>query len=448
MVDLKLVFRQPCDLESVRKQSTPDPSVMSTNLDCFMRKWEACTHAEWNIITENTRKEVASLKKHVMKECLSEIPVGAGTSRNEAFHRVLNTHFGRLSRIGIPLALALLTVLIYQHNCKLQEKVTGEPQLPLPLLKEKFSSSDANMECFGVVSKTNPENLDDNSWITCKYSELESKIVSVISLSDEVAELIAFMTSVSNVILSNCQELSSSSTSEVEHRNRLNRLVNACLLQLHPVPRDGNCMFTAVALVLKLNEKSILQHDPTFFASKGLKTDDISILGVMLRKLTVEEWKSHEDEYQCLLTSSTVAEEADKFMHSGYYHGELADTMPKSLSNALDLIIVVVTSIIVSRCVAVPVLLFVAFNQFGPRHYDGLSIKANNEGNKSDPPKQIKKANYCTCGKNDKKREAHTVIPKLKNSLPLVYVPATTTRGVAQKIANANSVRTHLANVI
>ena len=174
MADLKLVFRQPCDLGSLRKLSTPDPSVMSTNLDCFMRKWEACTHAEWNIITENTKKEVASLKKHVMKGCLSEIPVGAGTSRNEAFHRVLNTHFGRLSRIGIPLALALLTVLIYQHNCKLQEKVTGEPQLPLPLLKEKFSSSDANMECFGVVSKTNPENLDDNIWITCKHSELES----------------------------------------------------------------------------------------------------------------------------------------------------------------------------------------------------------------------------------------------------------------------------------
>ncbi len=90
--------------------------------------------------------------------------------------------------------------------------------------------------------------------------------MSVISLSDEVAELIAmqdlfkliqnacslvqladtmkkvtsnspifkpalipFMTSVSNVILSNCQELSSSSTSEVEHRNRLNCLIIACL---------------------------------------------------------------------------------------------------------------------------------------------------------------------------------------------------------------------------
>ena len=372
----------------------------------------------------------------------------AGTTRNEAFHRILNTHFGRLSRIGIPLALALLTVLIYQHNCKLQEKVTGEPQLPLSLLKERFSSSDASIECFGVVSKTNPED-DDTSWITCKFSELESKIdstMNVISLSDEVAELIAiqdlfqliqnacslvqladtmkkvtsnspifkpalvpFMTSVSNVILSKCQELSSSTTSEVEHLNRLSHLISACKLQLHPVSRDGNCMFTAVALVLKKNKKSILQHDPNFFASKGLKNDDVSILGVMLRKLTVEEWKSHEDEYQCLLTSSTVAEEADKFMYSGYYHGELADTMPKALSNALDLIIVVVTSIkdmpimnIVPRRVAVPVLLFVAFNQFGPGHYDGLTIKTDNEDKESDTPKQIE-ITYCTCGKNDRK---------------------------------------------
>ena len=448
MADLKLVFRQPNDFGSMRKLSTPDSSVMSTNLDSFVRKWEACTHGEWNIITENTKKEVSSLKKHAMKGCLSDIPVGAGTTRNEAFHRILNTHFGRLSRIGIPLALALLTVLIYQHNCKLQEKVTGEPQLPLSLLKERFSSSDASIECFGVVSKTNPED-DDTSWITCKFSELESKIdstMNVISLSDEVAELIAiqdlfqliqnacslvqladtmkkvtsnspifkpalvpFMTSVSNVILSKCQELSSSTTSEVEHLNRLSHLISACKLQLHPVSRDGNCMFTAVALVLKKNEKSILQHDPNFFASKGLKNDDVSILGVMLRKLTVEEWKSHEDEYQCLLTSSTVAEEADKFMYSGYYHGELADTMPKALSNALDLIIVVVTSIkdmpimnIVPRRVAVPVLLFVAFNQFGPGHYDGLTIKTDNEDKESDTPKQIE-ITYCTCGKNDRK---------------------------------------------
>lgn len=161
--------------------------VISSNLDFLVRKWEACSHSESSIITEKTKKEVLSLKKHVIKGCLSEIPIGAGTTRNEAFHRVLNTHFSRVSRIGIPLALALLTVL---HNCKLQEKVTGKAQPPLPLLKEKFSSCDENLESLGVVSKNNIDG-EDTSWITCKFNEFESIIdstMSIISLSDEVAD--------------------------------------------------------------------------------------------------------------------------------------------------------------------------------------------------------------------------------------------------------------------
>ncbi len=64
MTDLKLVFRQPDDIGSIRRLSTPDPNVISSNLDSFVRKWEACTHSERNIITENTKMGVLSLKKH------------------------------------------------------------------------------------------------------------------------------------------------------------------------------------------------------------------------------------------------------------------------------------------------------------------------------------------------------------------------------------------------
>ena len=112
IADLKLTFRQPNDLGMIRKLSTPDPNVINANLDHFVSKWEVCRYGEWNIITENTKKEVSSLRKHVLKECLSGIPQGAGTTKNEAFHRELNTHFGRVSRIGTPLAFALLTISI------------------------------------------------------------------------------------------------------------------------------------------------------------------------------------------------------------------------------------------------------------------------------------------------------------------------------------------------
>ncbi len=119
MADLKLVFRDPNDLGQIRQLHTPKSEIIEKNLDEFVEKWESCVHEEQPIITESTRKEVTALKKHIRKGCLSDISKGAGTSRNEAFHRTLNMHFGRVSRIGIPLALALLTVLIYQQvDCK------------------------------------------------------------------------------------------------------------------------------------------------------------------------------------------------------------------------------------------------------------------------------------------------------------------------------------------
>ena len=110
MADLKLVFRQPNDLRAANSEQA------LTNLDAFVFKWEKCAYQEWNIITDKTIKQVSALTQHITKGCLSDIPPSRGTSRNEALHRIFYVHFVRVSRIGIPLALAILTVL-YNHNC-------------------------------------------------------------------------------------------------------------------------------------------------------------------------------------------------------------------------------------------------------------------------------------------------------------------------------------------
>ena len=62
------------------------------------------------------------------------------------------------------------------------------------------------------------------------------------------------------------------------------------------------------------------------------------------------------------LVSSNVRDEAEKFLKNGYYHGELADTMVLALSNALQVAIVVLSSIsnhpvihIVPRHIANPI---------------------------------------------------------------------------------------------
>ena len=55
-----------------------------------------------------------NIKRHISAGCLSGIPPGGGTNRNERLHKHINSFFNR-SRIGILLAYALLTIF-YSHN--------------------------------------------------------------------------------------------------------------------------------------------------------------------------------------------------------------------------------------------------------------------------------------------------------------------------------------------
>ena len=69
------------------------------------------------IINDNVHKEIIPLRLHITRGCLSNIPPGGGTNRNEALHKTINPHF-RQSRIGISLAVALISILLYHHNSK------------------------------------------------------------------------------------------------------------------------------------------------------------------------------------------------------------------------------------------------------------------------------------------------------------------------------------------
>ena len=69
------------------------------------------------VFTESTKSEIDKLKIHARKGCLSDIAVGGGTNRNEAFHRYVNTFFHK-GRIGILLSYALMMTIIHQYNSR------------------------------------------------------------------------------------------------------------------------------------------------------------------------------------------------------------------------------------------------------------------------------------------------------------------------------------------
>ena len=125
--------------------------------------------------------------------------------------------------------------------------------------------------------------------------------------------------------------------------------------------------------------------------------------------MVVTEWKNNSSTYQDFLPNANIIQEADNFLTSGFYHGDLADTMILALANILQATIAVFSSIechpvfcITPRVQTISFPFMVAFTQFGSGHYDGVSIIPDSE-------EPLKQSSACRCGKNDKGNKEHYI---------------------------------------
>ena len=101
------VFRQDDDLEEKRTKNTADKEKIEKNLNSFVDRW---SNIPYSPISEATYSEIKNLQQHVRKGCLSDIPAGCGTERNEGLHRLLNrSMISGATRLSVELAIALLT---------------------------------------------------------------------------------------------------------------------------------------------------------------------------------------------------------------------------------------------------------------------------------------------------------------------------------------------------
>ena len=119
---LRLVFRKDGDSGEKRISHTSSTPVMLQKMERFVEVWkDAKDQKGKRLFTSETFKAINKLKTHIVAGCLSNIPPGGGTNRNEQFHSHVKFFFHK-SRIGIFLAYALLTVIIYSHNSALTTK--------------------------------------------------------------------------------------------------------------------------------------------------------------------------------------------------------------------------------------------------------------------------------------------------------------------------------------
>ena len=452
--DLKLVFRSPTDIGGQQTQNTPSPNTVLEQLDNFLKKWQSCEWNGWRIITDSALKEISSLKVHVQKGCLSDISPGTGTNRNEALHKQLNTYFANRSRIGLPFALSLLTIIFFQHNCYVDEKLTGKRVQNISSWKrQNYTASTVSQMKFGIYPKDIQEH-PQVSWISrnltdvaaLNSSTLQQAIESAM-FSHNVLELVS-VAHILNIIETSInlyktaiamQKQSSYSPTynykmiplmssvaslffnpkPAEHDHcsvvdrRLNDLLKAWGMERHYIDGDGNCCFSAVAYGLFRHFTMICQQCPHFFSSIGLRIDgnDVKTVSEHLRQLTIQEWRSNPQDYEGFVPGMDVQQEAMKFSESGYFFGDLADTIVLALSNLLGLPLIIFTSnihqpviSITPRHVRAAAPLFLVFNQAGAGHYDAVEFCDSTQA-LSLPVSSVNEGNIkaCSCGKNDKK---------------------------------------------
>ena len=214
----------------------------------------------------------------------------------------------------------------------------------------------------------------------------------------------------------------SSNADNAEHElseKRLDCVLKGWGMKRHYIEGDGNCCFSAVAFSLSNNAALILEYNSEFFASLGINpNDDLQSRSMQLRNLTVTEWTNNSQEYEGFVPEVNIADEAKKFLVSGYFYGDLADTIVLALSNTLGLPFIIFSSSICQPVITItprnlkaPTPIYLAFKQCGPGHYDAAVVCST--GSKNALPVPIcasdEKAaeSSCSCGKNDKMNKSH-----------------------------------------
>ena len=155
--DYGLIFRDPKDLEERRTMPTPEPSLILHNLDQFLGKWKDFTHEGKQIITGKGEKALKNVKNHILKGCLSNIPVGCCTSAQERLHREMKKILTS-NRMGSELAYSKFSRFFFQSNAKKSGKAWSPIMEEVSKVKGNAMQSSSEVkptyiETFGIRHK-------------------------------------------------------------------------------------------------------------------------------------------------------------------------------------------------------------------------------------------------------------------------------------------------------
>jgi len=410
--DLTLVFRSDGDVEDRRKSATPSSEIISSKLQAFKQKWKGIKDTTGSeLFRSETFVALDNIEVHIIKGCLSNIPPGGGTNKNERFHQHLNSFFHR-SKIGILLAYALLTVIIHAHNTvtKIGGKSVSRPITAGPLRKTEHSVIN-NIHPVGVIPKKNTQNLDH--WeIDISESTLDLDLISLVLIQalkklDFKRCLCKMGMATLGKAVCKFKEFQSFSTAVTDNQcTALDDLLKSYGLMSQTIAKDGNCFFKAIAA-------NILYDINLWRSLVSICTgQNIDALAMSLRKKFVEELLGlHRTVFESFtsLSSEEYETECLKFLQDGFFANAIGDLMPIATATALQVSLVVFIDVKPHLMYVNPAVgkgtssAFVIYHSIGVGHYDAaipfghmLVKEFPLSSTETSTTKQI----FCSCGVN------------------------------------------------
>ena len=363
--DFKMIFRADADQGEIREMDTPDETTLMRNLECLTERLKDVKYDNGEaVLNRNVVHEIEKLKVHIEKGCLSRIPPGGGSTRNENLHKNLRAVIAR-SRMGCELAETLLATFFYIWN---ERRSSSElpPGCVRPILSYRAALEEQGFEPtaerFGIIPESSetvtatcsvPSGYDPEVMqsILCEMSDnrtAENHGTSNDALTDiELNNIFCQAVNMSvlyNQLRSLCKNprlsskllylmpcsilLFSNSTFNTEkiaeHSERLNKNLLGYNLKLATV--EYTCPADSIFLSVVSQLKEMLTSSPTLqkhLGCLGISLTDSSDIKLVkeLRNIVVNELLSNAGMYKHALLSPDkhFEEEVNKFRECGYF---------------------------------------------------------------------------------------------------------------------------------
>ena len=424
-----LIFRQRNDLDETRTRDTANEAEIEANLESLLERWR---NVPSSCLTSETLKQIQNLREHIKKGCLSGIPPGFGTEKNEQIHRLLNRSLlTGATRISIDLAVALLTVLFYSISCKassnMNHKCNAKVHCIQPARRNVVLTDETMWSPFKTESS--PITVDaacqsgneTNSTFGKRTESSSPELLIAEDINDVCTETVAqciLNASVSakeiidSLSTDNCNRSyhpedllliadnpdglsvhhmcadesdfsSMADTTITEHQVRLRKHLATFNRIINPSAKDGDCAFRSVVKMIKASYSNDDQLLWEHLRTLGLlKTEEEDIR--TLRHLFAEEIMKENEEFLSFIPNQdrdSMNMRAEEFKQNGVFDRSLGDLVMKVCAHVLKLPIMVVTSnenypyvpfmpgsALTSRCI------YVAYHYYGAGHYDATTL--------------------------------------------------------------------------